>query len=502
MKFQTIPRTSSGVFAAAISATAALALQTAHAAVAVDGIRDAGESYSLLANQATTSNWSDGGGQEALANIHAIQDGNTLAIHLAARVSARGIILFIDSKSGGRTFIPNDLINFGGEENYINSLGTDSVSGMTFETDFTPDYAIRIYGDGGTGAFANIYDLNARTRTEAGNAGVAVISKGIISGMRADSLGVIGTVDSTNYGAANKGVEMKLNLAALGVPSGAQSVKLMAVLVTGDSTYGSNQVLASRTSTNGDIGNAITSINFQTESGTQTLNVPVTGPDSRKVTFSVNMTDEVTKGNFNVINDRVKVLFFSGSASPTPGEIFLTDIDGDKIYTGDLMTEGTAAAAFGTYKFFNTKGGAPNGGYEYGDDRNFNLGPLNTDQPLPTVVFRPNSYALWAGLFSDSQSVSQDKDGDGIKNGVEYFMGSNNSQFTPNPNVVTTFGVRTVSWPHDVFAAGVSYKVSTSENLVNWADVTGSAVDSGGTLTYTFPSSTAKLFVRLEVAVP
>lgn len=484
----------------AIVVTSAFALNSAHAAVAVDGIRNGAEAYASLATQSTTSNWSEGG-QEALASLHAVQDGNTLALHLAARVNNRSIILFIDSKSGGQTFIPKPLITFGGEQDQINNLGTDALVGMTFESGFTPDHAVRIFGDGATGAFVNLFDLTAGTRIEAGNAGIGTISKGIISEMRADSLGVSGTVDSADYSAANKGVEMKLNLAALGVPSGPQTVKLMAILVDTNSTYGSNQVLGSRIST-ADIAGAISSINFETEAGTQTLSVPVIGPDSRKVTFSVNMTDEITKGNFDVINDRVKVLFFSGSASPTPGEIFLTRVGTSNIYSGDLMTEGTETASFGNYKFYNTKAGAPNNGFEYGADRFFPLGPLNIDQPLATVFFRPNSFALWSNTFSDGQSATQDRDGDGVKNALEYFMGSNNSQFTPNPQVVTTLGVRTVSWPRDVFAVGVTYKVSTSENLVNWSDVTSSAVDSAGTLTYTLPNASPKLFVRLEVTAP
>ena len=104
-----------------------------------------------------SSNWNTAGvlnnEHEALANIHAVQDGSDLAVHLAARVKDRAIVLFIDSKTGGRTFIPNNLITYGGEENFINNLGTSGSSGMTFESGFEPDYAIRIYGDGGTGAF-------------------------------------------------------------------------------------------------------------------------------------------------------------------------------------------------------------------------------------------------------------------------------------------------------------------------------------------------------------
>jgi hypothetical protein len=228
-------------------------LACAQAQVTVDGIRNGGEGYVLRANQSIISNWNEAGiannEHEALANIHAVQDDGDLAVHIAARVKNRGILLFIDSRGGGRSFIPNPLINFGGEGQYINNLGTNGLSGMTFEDDFEADYAIRIFGNGADGAFVNLYDLHAGTRTEVGNAGAALVSKNFIKSIRASGLGITSIANNlTAYAAASEGVEMKLDLAALGVPSGPQTVKLMAVLVNLDSDYASNQVLASRAS--------------------------------------------------------------------------------------------------------------------------------------------------------------------------------------------------------------------------------------------------------------
>ncbi len=493
MKIQSIPQRLGGIGAALLLTSAA-----GHAVVAVDGTRNAGEGYTLLANQATTSNWADGG-HEALANIHAVQDGDALAVHLAARVQNRGILIFIDSRSGGRTFIPNNLINFGGEEYTLNNLGTDSSNGMTFESGFVPDYAIRIFGDGGTGAFVNTYDLVAGARAYAGDSGAATISSGFISAMRSFNLGLGTTVNPADYSAANEGVEMKLNLAALGVLPGTQTVKLMAVLVNSDSTYASNQVLAPRTSTTADIGTAINSINFQTETGSQTLSQTVTGSDARSVVFNVNMADEITKGTFTPGTDKVRVLFFSGVASPTPGSIFLTDPDTDMVYSGTLVTTGAENDSFGTYKFFNTRSGAPNSGYEYGDDRTFNLAALGSTQTLPTVLFRANSFSIWSNSFSGGQTADQDFDGDGLKNGIEYFMGANNSQFTANPGIVS--GV--ITWPRDPFATGVTFKVWSSSDLSVWTNVTGSADTSDPfSVKYTVPSGDPKRFIRFEVAAP
>ena len=48
----------------------------------------------------------------------------------------------------------------------------------------------------------------------------------------------------------------------------------------------------------------------------------------------------------------------------------------------------------------------------------------------------------------------------------------------------------------------ITYKILTSQDLLIWADVTADAVDAGGFLTYTLPTASPKLFVRLEVATP
>lgn len=474
----------------------------AFASVLVDGTRNGGESYTLLANQTILSNWNSAGvlnnEHEPLANIHAVQDGDDLGIHVAARAKDRVIILFIDSKAGGRSFISNNLISFGGEENFINNLGATGSSGMSFESGFLPDYAIRIYGDGGTGAFVNTYDLLTGTRAFAGNAGVADVTSGFISVMRSFNLG-LGTINNAtvDYAAAVNGVEMKLNLAALGVQPGSQTVKLMTLLVNNDSTFGSNQVLASRTSS-GDIAGAINSINFESEPGAQTLAVGVTGPNSRNVIFNVNMSAEITKGFFVPGVDQVKVLFFSGSASPLPGEVFLTDGDANQIYTGTVVAVGNGGNSFGDYKYFNTASGAPNGGFEYGGDRSFILDAFNTLQTR-NETFTGNSFALWSAQFSDGQSLNQDRDGDGTPNGLEYFMGTNNSSFTPNPQIVSSL----ISWPRDRFATGVSFKVWRSDNLSTWIDVTSNAdLTDPNFVKYMVAPGNPKRFVRLQVSVP
>lgn len=244
------------------------AIPAAFAELYVDGTRDAGEGYTQQAVQVHASNW---GANQTLANLHTVQDGSSLGVFMAGRVQNNAIILFIDSKAGGVTKITNNLITSGGEEYTINNLGTSPTDGLTFENGFTPDYAVRIFGDGGgTAAYVNRYNLQTGTRAYVGQ---AVASTPEASGF-VEEISVV-WADVTDNADASDGVEMKLNLAALGVPLGEQPVKLMAILVNDNSSWGSNQVLASKESS-ADMEAGVNSINFETEAGTQTISLTVT----------------------------------------------------------------------------------------------------------------------------------------------------------------------------------------------------------------------------------
>ena len=256
-------------------ATVALALgATGHAQVDVDGTLTEGEGYSRLALQSAASNWGAG---NYLGHLNAVQDGSSLALFVGGKPSNNAIILFIDSKPGGVGFIANNQVQSGGEEYTLNNLGTSDSSGMTFENGFTPDYAIRIWGDGVNQAQVNLYDLQTRSREYFGQT-VAnePPAKGIAQAIRttwADS--------SFPYDTVTSGVELKLGFAALGVPTGTgQTIKMMGLLVNGGSDWASNQVLGPRTSSSADIGAGRNSINFETEPGVQTLAITVNNADN------------------------------------------------------------------------------------------------------------------------------------------------------------------------------------------------------------------------------
>ena len=493
----------------------AVAIPASHATIIVDGSRDAGSEteYSQFALQTHTTNWGSG---NALANLHAADTGKLLNLFIAGRANGNAIVLFIDSKAGGVTSITNNLIKSGEFESDINNLAPDVGTGMTFESGFEPDMAIRVYGTGEE-AYASYFDLGKQIRVDLGRVDNATASHGPVTQLRTIWTDV--GADSSFYASAIDGVEMSLNMALLGVPEGAQDVKLMAILVNADSTFGSNQALGSL-DTNADMEAGLNTFDFETEPGIQTLTVAVNRPalvagddedgdgiinsadpfplaQTRDITFSVDMNVESAKGDFSAPSS-VQVQFFSGS-QPALSTLTLTDPDFDLIYTGTQSdVQGFEGNSFGTYKFTTDDPNNTNFGFEFGFDRTFNLGSAETNQVLSAVFFSNDAildFSEWAAVNAGGQTAEEDFDKDGMPNGIEHFMGETGSSFTPNPAPIN--GV--VTWPRGPYVDPNAFKVWTSENLSLWTDVTDSAdVSDPAAVKFTIPTATLKVFVRLE----
>lgn len=244
----------------------------ASAAVVVDGQRLEEEGYGPALVQETATNWGEG---NTLASLSAVASGGRLNIFVAGSAQNNAIILFLDTKSGGHAFIPSTLITQGGEENTINNLGSSADAGLTFESGFAADYAVRVYGSGGD-AYINTYDFAARTRTYAGEAGGNSLTSGFIGDIFVDWQ----PVPAGEFATHTAGIEMALNLPGLGVPSGVHPVKMVALLVNGGSDYGSNQTLGARTSSTTDLAGGLRAFSFEAEPNTQTLEVTVDNSDS------------------------------------------------------------------------------------------------------------------------------------------------------------------------------------------------------------------------------
>ncbi|MEO5716456.1 MAG: hypothetical protein ABIT37_23465 [Luteolibacter sp.] len=603
MKSTPIPCGAGGISAALF---AAFSLTCPAQTVSVDGIRDDPEGYTLLHTQVTPSNW--GSPNRCLANLYAKQEGGSLFLHLASKANDGAVIIFLDTKPGGVSFIANNLITSGGEGEFINRLGTSPTAGLTFETGFNPDYAVRIYGNGGD-AYVNIYNLTTGVRSYAGNSGTAPASSGIIQDMKT----AWGDFVLADYATASLGVEMKLGLASMGVPFGVGTVKATAIMVDAGSNYASNQVLGSRTSATGDIGGGINSFNFETEAGTQTLSFAVNNNDTDGdgLTNDVD-TDDDNDGLLDTAETNTGIYVSPTNTGTNP---LVVDSDGDGVTdsdevngnlgylsdpnkpnynsmavpgnfttpqwkedgsAGNTMVQGNTASLITQYDWtldykFTVIGAiaykyAANGSWtvNWGNGSNdftatipakgfyrfaFNnvtLVQSVTRTAFPDVTAYLAAYGLTTGPDSDGDGVSNeaefvkntdptsadtdgdgsndlvdanplvaggynvwattnaggqgsgsDFDGDGVKNGVEYFMGQTGSTFTANPSLVAG----TVTWPKDPAFSG-TYEVQTSPDLVTWTNVSPRPTPTPqNTIAYT-PTGTGKVFVRLQVIAP
>jgi hypothetical protein len=110
-------------------------------------------------------------------------------------------------------------------------------------------------------------------------------------------------------------------------------------------------------------------------------------------------------------------------------------------------------------------------------------------------VAATTGFSAWATANAPGQTADQDHDNDGVKNGIEYFMGQSGSSFTAMPGLDAT---NTVTWAMDPAYVG-TYEVQTSSNLGTWTNVTPRPVPAGGNLSYLLPPGLGIQFVRLLV---
>jgi fibronectin-binding autotransporter adhesin len=112
------------------------------------------------------------------------------------------------------------------------------------------------------------------------------------------------------------------------------------------------------------------------------------------------------------------------------------------------------------------------------------------------VTVTDAGYVNWAANFAGGQAFNVDSDGDGVRNGAEYFMGVNSLGFTANPALVSG----KITWPYDVNALGCTWRVTSSTDLSTWSPVSPQPVPSAGKIEYTpTPTADPKSFIRLEV---
>lgn len=131
-----------------------------------------------------------------------------------------------------------------------------------------------------------------------------------------------------------------------------------------------------------------------------------------------------------------------------------------------------------------------------------------TGNILSIVYTLPEGYDSWADDNAPGQTIDQDHDGDGVPNGIEYFMGLSGNAFTANP---APDAAGTISWPIGAEYDGIygtDYVIETSDDLGNldaWAPVleTDPNLTIGdSSIDYTLPTGEVKVFARLKVTGP
>jgi autotransporter-associated beta strand protein len=202
---------------------------------------------------------------------------------------------------------------------------------------------------------------------------------------------------------------------------------------------------------------------------------------------------------------------YTGDTTVTAGVLA---VDGDAIANGNkLVINGGKVDPMGATEVVNTlyfgaaqqasgTWGPTGSGAAHIDDTHF------SGTGVVSVTTGPAGYTTWADANGAAgQTMDQDHDNDGVKNGVEYFMGQTGSTFTANPAAVSG----TVTWPMGADFTGVygtDYEVQYSTDLVIWTKAnegTGDntvTVNAGPTparsVVYDMPTG-GKSFVRLVV---
>lgn len=197
-----------------------------HSQITVDGTRDA--AYGTpLAVQSVTSSW---GTDNTLASLSVKQEGSKLYVFVAGRAAGNSLQLFIDSKIGGANKLVNGLVSGGGDEWRIHNfaLNGSSTEGMTFESNFTADYAINIQ----SGGWSSLFPLNPASPQPRSYIGNIFDANGASGGV------VTLAKQNTGIGVANvathaNGWEFEFNITSLGVGNGeAEPVRFLAFIIT------------------------------------------------------------------------------------------------------------------------------------------------------------------------------------------------------------------------------------------------------------------------------
>jgi hypothetical protein len=222
-------------------------------------------------------------------------------------------------------------------------------------------------------------------------------------------------------------------------------------------------------------------LNFSVSPGDHLFDMEMTN-----IPFAVYDVIFYIRANDSQFGDGTGIIKFKGGADRA-FKLKSGAFDGNFIEMVDATTEGN-------YIVFKNVTGSSFTAQTWGTGSNgYNhLGPAGFQV---REVAATTGFSAWATANAPGQTADQDHDNDGVKNGIEYFMGQSGSSFTAMPGLDAT---NTVTWAMDPAYVG-TYEVQTSSNLGTWTNVTPRPVPAGGNLSYLLPPGLGIQFVRLLV---
>jgi autotransporter-associated beta strand protein len=220
---------------------------------------------------------------------------------------------------------------------------------------------------------------------------------------------------------------------------------------------------------------------------------------------SVTLNAENTYDGDTIVNDGTLIVS-GGNAIPDSGKLVINT--GGKVNPSGT-TETVATLFFGAEQQIAGTWGATGSGATNINDTYFTGTGVVSVATGPTLA---NTYSTWATTNGAGANLNDDHDNDGVDNGVEFFLvgpTGNSTGFTALPGVVTTAGVRSITWTKAADYPGVygtDFRVETSETLAtdSWTTETegGNVTITGNDVTFTFPAGPTKKFARLVVTGP
>ncbi|MEI6676883.1 MAG: hypothetical protein WCO57_17060, partial [Verrucomicrobiota bacterium] len=206
-------------------------------------------------------------------------------------------------------------------------------------------------------------------------------------------------------------------------------------------------------------------------------------------------------GSFNLSGDGETVYAYQGSALAPAGFLAAIATQTSDPVTGTglspahvvyLAHQADVAAYIGArddkgdYAGYLTAISTPTNWVTEGGVGNQHNNSIAPDVPFATQAFTLTTaagYAAWAKDNANNEAADVDTDGDGVPNGIEYFMGEPHATFTRTPAVTTG----KITWPHHA-SASATYTVKTSTNLSHWESATVGVKDNGDSIEFTLPN--------------